>query len=65
MPVNRNSFLADQRKAIIVIAILVRRLGGRITIEQHDIDNIAYGRLMEEGHGDGSFDLFNDERTQQ
>ena len=55
---HKSSFLGDPVKTLLVIAILVKRLGGAVNINQSDIDEVAYGKLMEDGHEDGSFSLF-------
>ena len=31
----------------LLLAVLVKRLGGEVTISQADIDAVAYGRLLE------------------
>jgi len=41
------SALNDPDLTTILFAILVKRLGGDVTITQADIDDIAYGRLVE------------------
>lgn len=43
------SNLSNPKLALIVIASLVKRLGGNVTITQADIDAVAYGRLIEDG----------------
>lgn len=40
-----------------VMAILVAKLGGKITLTQHDFGDIAYKRLEEEGFEDGRIEL--------
>ena len=47
------SMLDTQDTALLVIAVLVKRLGGTVEIEQADIDDVAFQRLMETGLGDG------------
>lgn len=42
---------------MILVAIFVHKLGGSITITQADIDEVAYGRLVEEGFTDGTVKL--------
>lgn len=49
--------LDDPTVKMLVIAILLKRLGGKATITQADIDDVAYNRILEEGHGDGSIEL--------
>ena len=42
---------------MLVLAVLVKRLGGATEITQADIDDVAFNRLDENSHGDGSFEL--------
>ena len=51
------SAILDPKLTIILFSILVKRLGGTVRIEQTDIDEIAYGRLGEEGFEDGSLEF--------
>lgn len=41
----------------ILFAIMVKRLGGKVTITQTDIDDVAYNRLDEDGCDDGSLEF--------
>lgn len=59
------SHLNDPNLTIILFAILVKRLGGNVTITQADIDDIAYGHMVEEGHEDGSLSFQLNERSPQ
>lgn len=47
------SMLGAQDTAALVIAVLVKRLGGTVEIGQADIDDVAFQQLMETGLGDG------------
>lgn len=47
---------------VILFAVLVKRLGGKVEITQADIDDIAYNRLIEEGFNDGSLEFRLEER---
>ena len=47
------SNLNNPNLTTILFAILVKRLGGTVRIEQSDIDEVAYNRLEEEGFIDG------------
>lgn len=51
------SQLNDPHLTVILFAILVKRLGGKTTITQADIDAIAYNLLEEEGRDDGSIEF--------
>ena len=42
---------------MLVLAILVKRLGGSVEVTQADVDDVAFNRLDEDSHGDGSFTL--------
>jgi hypothetical protein len=44
-----HSSFNDRGFTINLFAILVRKLGGKVTITQADLDDIAYCRLFEEG----------------
>lgn len=45
--------LKNPKLAPILFSILVKRLGGKVTITQADFDDIAYGKLLEEGYETG------------
>jgi hypothetical protein len=51
---NTDSVLNDQEITKIILAILVKRLGGKAKITQKDIDEVAFGRLEEYRYPDGS-----------
>lgn len=51
---NTRSYLNNPYLAIIFLAILVKKLGGNVTVTQVDIDDIAYSKLFENGNEDGS-----------
>jgi len=52
-PIDPNSNLNDTELTRIIIAVLVKRLGGNVLIDQDALDDIAYTRLFEEGGPDG------------
>lgn len=58
--------LRDPKKAMLVIAVLVKRAGGRVRITQADIDAIAYNRILEfavtQGDGSAAIDIEFDAR---
>ena len=54
---DKRSNLNDPKLTTILFAILVKRLGGKTTITQVDIDDIAYNALEEEGKDDGSIEF--------
>lgn len=47
---NSHSNLNDPEFAAILVAVLVKRLGGKVEIKQSDIDEVAYNQLKESGH---------------
>lgn len=52
-PTDPNSNLNETELTRIIIAVLVKRLGGNVLINQEALDDIAYTRLFEEGGPDG------------
>ena len=56
------SNLNDPKLTTILFAILVKKVGGSITITQADIDDIAYQQLVERGNEDGTLDFILIER---
>lgn len=46
--------IQDPKFTAILFAILVKRLGGEVTITQTDVDEIAYNFLQEHQMKDGS-----------
>lgn len=44
------SCLDDPKLVRIVVAALVAKLGGSVTITQADIDDVAFNRVIEEGY---------------
>jgi len=51
------SRLNDSSLNILILSILVKRLGGKVKITQHDIDDISYNRLEETVDIDGSLEF--------
>ena len=51
------SILNNPELALILFAVMVKRLGGTVLITQADIDEVAYNRMEEEGFGDGSIEF--------
>ena len=51
------SRLNDYNLNILILTILVKRLGGKVKITQHDIDDISYNRLDETVDIDGSLEF--------
>lgn len=47
----------DRRLVMLLFAIFVKRLGGKVEVTQADIDDVAFGRLDEEGREDGSLEF--------
>jgi hypothetical protein len=47
------TYIADPECSILFFSILVNKLGGEVTITQEDIDNAAYGTLLETADEDG------------
>lgn len=43
------SYLNDPVITKLLIGVMVKRLGGNVTISQADIDDIAFNRLEEKG----------------
>lgn len=41
-------FLAEAEMAQLIVAILVKRLGGAVEIRQEDLDHVAFLSLMED-----------------
>lgn len=54
---NNQSHLHDPELTVLLFAVLVKRLGGKVLITQSDIDKVAYNRLEEKGHEDGSLEF--------
>lgn len=52
--INTESNLDDSTLAKLLFAVLVKRLGGKVTITQKDIDEVAYSTLNEYRYPDGS-----------
>lgn len=46
--------VSDQRDTAVIIAVLVKRLGGDVEISPSEISEVAYRRLIEERVVDGS-----------
>lgn len=60
------SYFNDRQLVILVTAVLVEKLGGRITITQKDIDRVAFNRLMEDvDPQNGQITLRIERRSQQ
>jgi len=57
------SVLNDVNLTTILFAILVKKLGGDITITQDDVNDISYNRLMEHVHGDGTIQFVLETRS--
>ena len=55
------SVLDETELMLITIAVLVKRLGGRATITQEDVNIVAHNRLMERHHGNGEIEFFLEE----
>jgi hypothetical protein len=51
---NPNCVLGQPELAKLLFAVLVKRLGGKVKINQSDIDDIAYNTLNEYLYPDGS-----------
>jgi hypothetical protein len=51
------SNLNDPKFTTIIFAVIVKKLGGSVTITQADIDEVAYNRLEEKGNMDGSLEF--------
>ena len=51
------SNLNDPALTTLLFAILVNRLGGKAVITQADIDEVAFNRLVEQGHEDGTLEF--------
>lgn len=47
----------------VLLAIMVKQLGGTVTINQDDIDGVAYDQLIEKGNEDGSLTFTYVQRT--
>lgn len=47
----------DRQLNMLVMAVLLHKLGGKATITQDDIDQVAFARLVEDGMSDGSIEL--------
>ena len=47
----------DPTVNMLVVAVLVQKLGGTVSITQADIDQVAFLRLMENGADDGAITL--------
>lgn len=45
--------LSDRGMTVAIIAVLVKRLGGKVRIEQSDFDSVAYTDMAESGDRDG------------
>ena len=59
------SYLTNPIFTPILLAIMVKRCGGSVRLLQADIDEVAYTRLIEEGHSDGGIEFTLAERTKQ
>lgn len=58
------SALRDPARMMLIIAVLVKRLGGSAKITQADIDDVAFNFLQEDGDiPDNSITLFLRERS--
>ena len=51
------SCLNDPNLNILILAILVKRLGGKVKITQRDIDDISHNLLNETVEVDGSLEF--------
>lgn len=40
--------VSDNQLNLLVIAVLVQKLGGKVTVTQQEIDQVAYNRLIDE-----------------
>lgn len=47
--------LDDAAFTMMILAIMVKRLGGEVRITQTDLDDIAFGRLLEHDSPTGGF----------
>jgi len=60
----KRSKLNNREMTILIIAALVKKLGGRVEIHQSDIDDVAYNTLMEDGgFADGHMVFYLKERS--
>lgn len=57
------SALSNPELTLIILAVMVKRLGGNVSIVQADIDDVAYNRLIEEGFENGRLELRLEERS--
>ena len=48
------SHLDDRTTRILIVAALVKKLGGKVNITQDDVDEVAYNELIETGEEDNS-----------
>jgi hypothetical protein len=48
------SNLNNPRLNLLLFAVMVHKLGGKVEITQADIDQVAYNQLAEEGRDDGT-----------
>lgn len=48
------SVLRDRSITMLILAAIVQKLGGEVSITQADIDDVAYNRLEEDGDGKGT-----------
>ena len=48
------SHLDDRTTRILIAAALVKKLGGKVSITQDDVDEVAYNELIETGEEDNS-----------
>lgn len=60
----RHSNLEDPLLVSIIVGILVKKLGGKVSITQEDVDAIAHNRLVEGGLEDGTLFFEVEERKQ-
>jgi hypothetical protein len=44
--------VSNNQLHLLVIAVLIKRLGGEVEISQEEIDDVAYGRIDEIGYDD-------------
>lgn len=48
------SHLDNPNIRLLLVSIMVKRLGGTVTITQEDINEVAYNQLIEKVSNDGS-----------
>lgn len=56
--------LNDPNLRTVLFAIMVKRLGGTVTINQDDINDVAYDQLIEKGNDDHSLTFTYVQRVQ-